>query len=73
MNTTLSWPSPALMASMLGESGGMGSAPKVAVTPRAAFMVTVQVLPSTLSQPVHASKDAKAPGVAVSVTMLPAA
>src|SRR5438445_10895715 len=41
---------------------------KVAVTDRAALIVTVQLAPATESQPVHPVKSESAPGDAVNVT-----
>ena len=44
---------------------------KVAVTDLAAFMVTVQVAPETVSQPLQPLKLDPVPGVAVRVTTVP--
>ena len=44
---------------------------KLAVTERAAFMLTVQVFPEVLSQPLHPVKRLSMPGLAVSVTVVP--
>ena len=44
---------------------------KSAVTDLAEFMFTVQVLPETLSHPVHPPKPDRRAGVAVSVTEVP--
>jgi len=44
---------------------------KLAVTDRAALMVTVQVVPETVSQPLQPLKTERKPGVAVRVTTVP--
>jgi len=44
---------------------------KSAVTDLAAFILTVQVLPEAMSQPVHPPKPESIPGVAVRVTVVP--
>ena len=49
---------------------GARSPRKFAVTERAAFMLTVHVLPEVLSQPLHPVKMVSIPGVAVSVTVV---
>src|SRR5437870_13621935 len=44
---------------------------KLAVTDRAALMVTIQVVPETASQPLQPLKMERKPGVAVRVTTVP--
>ena len=50
---------------------GVPTPRKPAVTDRAAFMLTVQLLPDVLSHPVQPVKIVRNDGVAVSVTLVP--
>jgi hypothetical protein len=63
-------PSPIRRFALETVSGNVCSV-NVAVTVRAAFMVTMHVAPETLSQPVHPVKLEPVEGVAVSVTTVP--